>query len=395
MDGEKDRVALSVNGKISVQSNGTADSVEKLLEPFQFEGSVSESENDESVCLRIQRDTAVSQSVIERKAVPFLDMTLTGEHTILRGLGKEPLLVPLCRLYLKSDLVEKYVTVVVCDEVPVSGVAFLLGNDIAGKLVVSEPIVTLSPMNDSPTTDLENKFPKLFPSCTVTRSQSLKLKNLKSENEVKLRVGSKPKNTPEEDVSQNLSDLFAESVVNSCPNTESVQSEDEGEGGDVRVRSVKGDESLISSSSSGEGKNNCGNYSDGIDFGKLPITRDVLIKAQKADPHFQDLFSIAVNEDECLKEKSCFFIRDDLLMRKFCPPDVPAVGSDAWVYQVVTPSVFTEQIIGLAHDYHGGHLGVRKTKDKILRNFFWPKISKSVAKYCRECHIWQMSGKPN
>ena len=353
-----------MHGKLSVQSNGTADSVEKLLEPFQFEGSVSESENDESVCLRIQRDTAASQSVIERKAVPFLDNTLTGEYTILRGLGKEPLLVPLCRLYLKSDLVEKYVTVALCDEVPVSGVAFLLGNYIAGKLVVPEPIVTLSPLSDSPTTDLENKFPKLFPSCAVTRSQSLKLENLNSENEVKLGVGSKLENTSEEDVSVNLSDLFAESVVKSCPNTKSVQSEDE-EGGDVGVRSVKSDELLISSSSSGEGKNNCGNYSNRINFGKLPITRDVLIKAQKADPHLQGLFSIAVSEDECLKEKNCFFIRDDLLMRKFRPPDVPAIGSDAWVYQVVIPSVFTEQIIGLAHDYHDGHLGIRKTKDKI------------------------------
>ena len=44
----------------------------------------------------------------------------------------------------------------------------------------------------------------------------------------------------------------------------------------------------------------------------------------------------------------------------------------------------------LAHDsILGGHLGVKKTTDKVLSNFFWPGISGDVKRYCRSCDICQ------
>lgn len=52
-------------------------------------------------------------------------------------------------------------------------------------------------------------------------------------------------------------------------------------------------------------------------------------------------------------------------------------------------------ILSLAHDFMGGHLGVKKTLGKVLRYFYWPGISSDVRHFCQSCHVCQMSGKPN
>uniref|UniRef100_A0A3B3WI04 Gypsy retrotransposon integrase-like protein 1 n=1 Tax=Poecilia mexicana TaxID=48701 RepID=A0A3B3WI04_9TELE len=41
------------------------------------------------------------------------------------------------------------------------------------------------------------------------------------------------------------------------------------------------------------------------------------------------------------------------------------------------------------------HMGVTKTYDRILRQFFWPGLKKDVRKYCKTCGVCQISGKPN
>ena len=42
-----------------------------------------------------------------------------------------------------------------------------------------------------------------------------------------------------------------------------------------------------------------------------------------------------------------------------------------------------------------GHLGVRKTYDRLLRHFFWHGAKKYVSNHCKTCHICQMAGKPH
>ena len=40
----------------------------------------------------------------------------------------------------------------------------------------------------------------------------------------------------------------------------------------------------------------------------------------------------------------------------------------------------------LAHDIPwSGHLGIEKTKDRVLQNYYWPGVFKDVADYCRSC----------
>ena len=42
-----------------------------------------------------------------------------------------------------------------------------------------------------------------------------------------------------------------------------------------------------------------------------------------------------------------------------------------------------------------GHLGVNKTYCKLLTHFYWPKLKRDVAQFCRTCHVFQVVGKPN
>ena len=38
---------------------------------------------------------------------------------------------------------------------------------------------------------------------------------------------------------------------------------------------------------------------------------------------------------------------------------------------------------------------MNKTRDKIMRHFYWPGIRKDVSRFCKTCHTCQMVGKPN
>ncbi|XP_076067656.1 uncharacterized protein LOC143040447 [Oratosquilla oratoria] len=42
-----------------------------------------------------------------------------------------------------------------------------------------------------------------------------------------------------------------------------------------------------------------------------------------------------------------------------------------------------------------GHMGVRKTLDRIWLHFYCPGIRKDIIQYCRSCHICQIVGKPD
>ena len=83
-------------------------------------------------------------------------------------------------------------------------------------------------------------------------------------------------------------------------------------------------------------------------------------------------------------------------MGKWRPPD--ASTNEAWrvVHQVVVPPSYRAEVLKTAHDLPmAGHLGIRKTQDRILQHFFWPRLHRDVAEFCKTCHTCQVVGKPN
>ena len=132
----------------------------------------------------------------------------------------------------------------------------------------------------------------------------------------------------------------------------------------------------------------------------LHVTRDILIDAQRNDPSLTSCLSSVVAAEE--DSKPCvFFLDNGVLMRRWSP------GSSEIrvVNQVVVPTDYRAQILGLAHDSSlAGHLGVKKTYHRVLRNLFWPGLKTDIfwpglktdiVKYCRTSHTCEVVGKPN
>nr|XP_027218239.1 uncharacterized protein LOC113810791 [Penaeus vannamei] len=285
------------------------------FQPFIFSGSVALDEASPSVPVSVFRDTGASHSVVLKEAVPFLEDAYTGKYVVVEGFGG-CVTVPLCKLYLRTDLVSGPVVVGVHDSLPIKGVSFLMGNDIAGIRLLPNPVVCPSPVAYDPAVDVARINPGLFPACAVTRSQAKKLPRLSDRS-----------------VGQN----------------------------ELGLECLFGDEAAV----------------------------------EKSDESLRSLRNTAVSKSEVQSLPSGYYLNSGILMRKYRPPEVPATDSWHEVFQVVVPTCYRPKVISLAHDLGGGHLGIKKTLDKVLRYFYWPGVTSDVTRYCRTCDICQRVGKPN
>ena len=83
-------------------------------------------------------------------------------------------------------------------------------------------------------------------------------------------------------------------------------------------------------------------------------------------------------------------------MRKGSPSEYDNGEKGEKVYQIVVPTVHRRDVLEIAHNLSmSGHLGIRKTYNRILQHLYWPCLKHDVAKWCRECHTCKLGGKPN
>ncbi|KAK7089584.1 uncharacterized protein [Littorina saxatilis] len=62
--------------------------------------------------------------------------------------------------------------------------------------------------------------------------------------------------------------------------------------------------------------------------------------------------------------------------------------------QVVVPECYRSYVLKLAHDSAmAGHQGVRRTRDRVWRDFYWPGICGDIRRYCASCDACQRSTK--
>lgn len=123
--------------------------------------------------------------------------------------------------------------------------------------------------------------------------------------------------------------------------------------------------------------------------------RQLLILAQGKDPEIGKLKEEAKNEGELETMAAGYYLRDELLMRKWRGKENDDETCSE-VHQIVVPNVYRKDILHMAHDSpYAGHLGIQKTFDRILPYFFWPGLRRDVTSFCRSCHVCQMVGKPN
>ncbi len=83
-----------------------------------------------------------------------------------------------------------------------------------------------------------------------------------------------------------------------------------------------------------------------------------------------------------------FYYQDGILYRTWRPQGAEDNGMRG-CEQLVLP---WEVVLKLAHEVPlAGHLGVAKTKDRILQRYYWPGIFRDVARFCRSCEVCQQS----
>ena len=115
------------------------------------------------------------------------------------------------------------------------------------------------------------------------------------------------------------------------------------------------------------------------------VDREELIRLQQSDPDIASLFELAD------QPAYGYEIRDGVLLRLWrdkCSPQ------EATIHQIVVPTPLRAQLLYLAHEIPAaGHLGVAKTKDRLLRHFYWPSISRDTRNFCRSCDVCQRIGK--
>ncbi|GFR71497.1 zinc finger protein [Elysia marginata] len=112
------------------------------------------------------------------------------------------------------------------------------------------------------------------------------------------------------------------------------------------------------------------------------VDREQLIKLQQEDPRIQELVDAGRTSRRGGKVVS-FKKARGIVYRRYEDP-----GHNVSIKQVVLPKSLREYVMSVAHDsLTGAHLGIRRTKDKVLSNFYWAGVDGDVTRYCRSCDV--------
>ncbi|KAJ8042724.1 hypothetical protein HOLleu_09565 [Holothuria leucospilota] len=371
------------------------DKIKEEYLPFVSEGFISLDGNSAHppVKIKILRDTGATQSLLLDGVLPLSDSTSTGANVLIQGVECGFISVPLHKINLKSDLVSGSVIVGVRPTLPVKGVSLLLGNDLAGGKVVASAILTDKPCDYNNTEQLEKEFPNLFPACAVTRAMSQKLAvddNLKhppskSEDTVPKSGTSResckddnlehPLSKNEGMISENKDDKLnhpPSKIEELVPKNGTTLPKEESESGKDSSKNIRESEdswydlsqSFMTNLNDSQDCESPGpTHSEGVEQEKSKMSdtlhRDQLSVQQQHDEELQPLIAGAVTEDESKDVPVCFYLKNNILMRKWRPPD--ALLDEEWriYHQIVVPRTYRREILSIAHEMpFAGHLGV-------------------------------------
>lgn len=126
--------------------------------------------------IKIWRDSGAFQSLILQDVLQFSDQSAVGSNAIVERFGGGHLSLPMHNLNLESALVSGQVSVCVCSHIPIKGVSFILGNDLAGGRVLVAPEVVPRRVAPARPDELDKKYPGTFSVCVTNRAMSKRTK---------------------------------------------------------------------------------------------------------------------------------------------------------------------------------------------------------------------------
>jgi len=113
-----------------------------------------------------------------------------------------------------------------------------------------------------------------------------------------------------------------------------------------------------------------------------PINFKELPKEQRDDPSLKKLQDFV---DKNAPGKAHFLTKNSLLYREFYNQE-----TEETIRQLVLPEKYRQMVLKLAHESRlGSHMGISKTSDRILQEFYWPGIYGDTKRFCRSCDVCQ------
>ena len=114
----------------------------------------------------------------------------------------------------------------------------------------------------------------------------------------------------------------------------------------------------------------------------LDVKKEDIRRMQQNDPSLATVRERADQPD--LHGKAAKYLtKDGLVYREY------AKGANKF-QQLVVPESLRETVLRMGHDMPmAGHLGTRRTLERIQHNFYWPGINSAVRQYCRSCDACQ------
>lgn len=151
-----------------LSSQETEDAPDAGYKPFVMKGLISLSDDvSDQKEIQILRDTGANQSFVLADVLSLSSDSYCGSSVFVRGIEMGVIKVPLHRVYLKCALVTGYVKVGIRPSLPVKGITFILGNDLAGGKVMPMLEVIDTPKMSLVSDDLSRCVPCV---CSHTRS---------------------------------------------------------------------------------------------------------------------------------------------------------------------------------------------------------------------------------
>ena len=118
----------------------------------------------------------------------------------------------------------------------------------------------------------------------------------------------------------------------------------------------------------------------------IDVTAEGLREAQKNDSSLERYWNLASSGTKSRTKGtrlSWFVVKSGLLYRRF-------QNGERTVKQLMVPQKLRGKVLKLAHEaIMGAHLGIRKTCDKVMLNFYWPGLQNDVSRYCHSCDTCQ------
>ena len=111
----------------------------------------------------------------------------------------------------------------------------------------------------------------------------------------------------------------------------------------------------------------------------LKLTKKDLSEFQRQDNSLTDMFSKAKQGtvSQTGNATVSYFVENEILFRNY-------KNEKDHINQIVVPQKLRSSVLATAHDLLiSGHCGNRRTRNRILKNFFWPGIFKDVKDYVR------------